>query len=198
MILLVISASHPAYLQRFFLKSTIFQILLQHLMVITSHSLTCMAKPRLKRTDPHWQSVLGETKVFPSLPVSSMYAMWHWWYSAKNVACCAFCILRESCLNARQNLVTILDEYTFTCGATLSDLELSDSLSDVCVRDLQCYDPLEKLYFSMNYNPICIHCCSEDNLVSVQGCYPQCESCKHKEPVKKRVWNYSHVKYYFV
>ena len=65
------------------------------------------------------------------------------------------------------------------------DFELSDSLSEVCVRDLQCYDPLEKLYYSMNYEPICIHCCSEDNLVSVQGCYPQCESCTHKEPVKK-------------
>ena len=78
----------------------------------------------------------------------------------------------------------MLDDYTFTCGATLSDLELSGSLSKVCIRDLQCYDPLEKLYYSMNYDLICIHCCSEDNIVSVQGCYPQCENCKHKEPVK--------------
>ena len=93
--------------------------------------------------------------------------------------------LRKLSSTARQNLVTILDDFTFTCGATVSDLELSDSLSDVCVRDVQCYDPLEKLYYSMNYEPICIHCCSEDNLVSVQGCYPQCENCKHKEPVKK-------------
>ena len=89
----------------------------------------------------------------------------------------------------RQELVTVLDDYcnTFTCGATLSDLELTGRLSEVCIRDLQCYNPLEKLYYSMNYDPICIHCCSEDNNVSVQGCYPQCGNCKHKEPMKKRV-----------
>ena len=65
---------------------------------------------------------------------------------------------------ARQELVTILDDYTFTCGATLSDLELSSSLSEVCIRDSQCYDPLEKQYYSMKYNPTCVHCCSEDNI----------------------------------
>ena len=91
---------------------------------------------------------------------------------------------RKLSSTAQQNLVTILDHYMFTCGATLSDLELSDSLSEVCVCDLQCYDPLEKFNYSMNYEPICIHCCSDDNLVSVQGCYTQCESCRHKEPVK--------------
>ena len=50
---------------------------------------------------------------------------------------------------ARQKLVSILDNYTFTCSATLSDLELLDCLSDICVRDLECYNPLEKLYFAM-------------------------------------------------
>ena len=60
--------------------------------------------------------------------------------------------------------MTILDDYTFTCGATLSDLELSSSLSEVCIRDSQCYDPLEKQYYSMKYDPICVHCCSEDNI----------------------------------
>ena len=88
---------------------------------------------------------------------------------------------------ARQELATILDGYTFSCGASLHDLEFPSTLSQVCVRDLQCYDPVEKLYYSMNYDPICVHCCSEDNLVSAQGCYPQCAQCKHKVPVKKRV-----------
>ena len=70
---------------------------------------------------------------------------------------------------ARQELVTILDDYTFTCSATLSDLELSGSIhvhvGEVCICDLQCYDPSEKLSYSMNYNLNCIHCCSEDNIV---------------------------------
>ena len=54
---------------------------------------------------------------------------------------------------ARQELVGILDDYTFTCGATLGDSELSGNLSNVCVRDVQCYDPLEKLYYHRYYRP---------------------------------------------
>ena len=54
---------------------------------------------------------------------------------------------------------------------TLSDLELPDSLSSVCVRDVECYDPLEKLYFSMKYDPICIYCCGDKNRKST-GYYP--------------------------
>ena len=38
----------------------------------------------------------------------------------------------------------------------------------------------------MNHDSICIHYCSEDNIVSVQGCYPQCENCKHKEPAHEQ------------
>ena len=62
----------------------------------------------------------------------------------------------ESCplLHARQALATILDDYTFTCGASLIDLELTSTLTEVCVRDLQCYDPVEKLYYSMNYDEL--------------------------------------------
>jgi len=44
----------------------------------------------------------------------------------------------------QKQLSTLLDDYTYTCGATLSDLELPDSLSSVCVRDIECYDPLKK------------------------------------------------------
>ena len=87
---------------------------------------------------------------------------------------------------ARQELATILDDYIFTCGACLNDLELSPALSEVCVRDMQCYEPVGKLYYSMKYDPICVFCCSADNLVFVDGCYPQCQSYKNT-PVKRRV-----------
>lgn len=62
-----------------------------------------------------------------------------------NVVCDVFCILQESCLLLHNK--TILNDYTVTCGATLSDLEPSDGLSKVCMHDLQCYEPLEKLIF---------------------------------------------------
>jgi len=85
----------------------------------------------------------------------------------------------------RKQLSTLLEDYTYTCGATLSDLELPDSLSSVCVRDVECYDPLEKLYFSMKYDPICIYCCGDKNLKSTEGYYPQCELCADKTPIAK-------------
>ena len=64
--------------------------------------------------------------------------MWHLLYSPRKLS-----------PGLRKQLSTLLEDYTHTCGATLSDLELPDSLSSVCVRDVECYDPLEKLYFSM-------------------------------------------------
>ena len=95
--------------------------------------------------------------------------------------CEMWCLLyspRKLSSTARQELATLLDDYTFTCGASLNDLELPSTLAEVCVRDLQCYDPVEKLYYSMNYDRICVYCYSEDNLVSAQGCYHQCAGCK--------------------
>ena len=88
---------------------------------------------------------------------------------------------------ARQQLSTLLEDFTYTCGATLSDLDLPALLSEVCVREIQCHYPVEKLYFSMNYDPICIHCCCEENLASEEGCYPQCDQCKDRVPIRKKV-----------
>jgi len=58
-----------------------------------------------------------------------------------------------------------LEEHTFTCGSDLSDLHLTDNLSSVCIRDLNCYDfvvktmklsafivPLQK-----TWHPTCTH-----------------------------------------
>ena len=39
--------------------------------------------------------------------------------------------------------------YTFTCGANLQELELPNEMSEISVRDVPFYDPLEKLYYSM-------------------------------------------------
>ena len=87
----------------------------------------------------------------------------------------------------RLQLDNPLSDYTYTCGATLSDLDLNSRLADVCIRDIQCYDPLEKLYFSMNKDPICIYCCGSANLATKEGCYPQCNNCDSKPSVQKRM-----------
>ena len=43
-----------------------------------------------------------------------------------------------------------LNDHTYTCGASLSDICLPGRLADVVIRLLRCYDPLEKLYYSRN------------------------------------------------
>ena len=53
----------------------------------------------------------------------------------------------------------------------VSDLKLPSVLSEVCACDFQCYDPVEKLYYSMDYDQICVYCCAEQNLVTKGGYY---------------------------
>ena len=86
----------------------------------------------------------------------------------------------------KSSLQSVFEDFTYTCGASLSDLDLSGRLQDVVVRDLRCYDPLEKLYYSLNRDPICIYCCSERSLHSPESCYPQCTDCNDKPNIKKR------------
>ena len=48
--------------------------------------------------------------------------MWHLLYSPRKLS-----------PSLRNQLSALLEDFTYTCGATLSDLELPDALSDVCV-----------------------------------------------------------------
>ena len=88
----------------------------------------------------------------------------------------------------RKYLQNLLDEFTYTCGAQLDDLDLEGKLRDgVAMRIVQCYQPVEKLYYSVGtYENICIYCCSNQNLVMKEKSYPQCSDCANKEPVKRR------------
>ena len=51
----------------------------------------------------------------------------------------------------------------------LSDLGLPGQLKDVAIRLLCCYDQLEKLYYSLHKEPICINCCIETDVVVEKG-----------------------------
>jgi hypothetical protein len=87
----------------------------------------------------------------------------------------------------KKQLNTILGDYTYTCSAILADLELTGRLADVCMRVLNCYEPLEKLYYSLNKELLCIYCCGCDDLTTPEGCYPQCLDCILKPNISKRV-----------
>lgn len=82
-----------------------------------------------------------------------------------------------------------IDNFAFSCGTTLEELDLPEHMQNLAVRQLQCEEPVEKLYYSMGYEPICIYCSSEDNLDIPNDSYPICEFCKGlgKPVVTKRV-----------
>ena len=83
-----------------------------------------------------------------------------------------------------------LQTFDFSCGASTLDLDLPDELSHVHFRDLNCEDPVEKLYYSMGYDPICIYCASEDELETQENFFPICASCKTiKCPILKQ-WHF--------
>ena len=89
---------------------------------------------------------------------------------------------RKLSAHHRDVLQKKLEEYTFSCGAKLSDLELE--VPDVYVRDAMCFEPIERLYYSAGYPPICVYC-GQDQTPDNADLFPQCESCKDKEPVKR-------------
>ena len=78
---------------------------------------------------------------------------------------------------AKRGLERKLCDLDLSCGASLFDLDLPTPLRDVDCRDLRSEDPVEKLYYSMGYEPICIYCSSEDDLDNPEECYPICASC---------------------
>ena len=72
------------------------------------------------------------------------------------------------------SLQSILDNYEYTCEATFSDLHLPEEFKDVDVRDHDCFDHIEKLYYTAKYTPICVHCGVEEPY-SKEKEYPVCK-----------------------
>ena len=78
----------------------------------------------------------------------------------------------------------VLDDFTYSCGASLKDLNLSEEYKFVDIRDHDCYDPVEKLYYSAEYTPICVYCAAEYPYTTSDR-YPQCDKCQDKPPISK-------------
>ena len=57
------------------------------------------------------------------------------------------------------------------------DLNLPSDIK-VSIRDHDCHDPVEKLYYSCGYEPVCIYCGEYLQGADEEGThYPQCEDC---------------------
>ncbi len=94
--------------------------------------------------------------------------------------------LDPQCKNDLDNL---LEDISYSCGTKLDELDLPDNLKSVCVKHHECHDPIEKLYYSSGFEPICIHCSSMDVVAGDDGSddtYPQCIECGgSKAPIKR-------------
>ena len=84
----------------------------------------------------------------------------------------------------KSSLQEKLADYVFTCGSPIEDIEL-EGITSVYTRPLNCYDPVEKQYYSAGYVPICVYCGDDCPYDSQSKNYPQCQECKHKDQIKK-------------
>lgn len=152
-------------------------------MTITYLSVKCLEQSQAKNTDP----VCKPRKPDKPFSVSIQHVknvnimvqceeceMWRLVYSKSKLS-----------VTERASLQQALDDVTYTCGAQLRDLGLSGKISEVCCRDLWCNDPIEKLYYSAGYTPICIFCAA-DVIIEREGFYPQCENCTQPPTPKRR------------
>ena len=85
----------------------------------------------------------------------------------------------------RVQLQLLLDDFSYTCGSKLKDLQLPDEFTDVEIRDHDCFDPIEKLYYSAKNEPICVYCGQTQPFTSDDQ-YPQCDSCLLDSPIIKK------------
>ena len=95
---------------------------------------------------------------------------------------------RKLQVQQRRDLRLLLADVSYTCGARFSDLHLPDGLDCVEVRDHQCIDDIEKLYYTAYPDDVlCIHCGSVENIADREdGVYPFCSSCSTLQKVYRR------------
>ena len=87
----------------------------------------------------------------------------------------------------RRLLALKLDDLAFSCGDSLQDLDFPAPLNEVFVRSVNCFDPIEKLYYSAGYEPICLYCAGQvDTATESTSYYPQCIHCSSKPQVSRK------------
>ena len=77
-----------------------------------------------------------------------------------------------------------LEDVSYSCGVSFQELDVPESLTCVYVLEHNCYDPVEPLYHTAGFDPICVYCASEVQDSGASENYPMCDSCQEKEPIK--------------
>ena len=75
-----------------------------------------------------------------------------------------------------------LDDLTFSCGADLQEVGLPPELDGVVyVKKMYCNEPIERLYYSANFDDICVYCAGDvPPWSNMEEFYPQCDDCADK------------------
>ena len=104
--------------------------------------------------------------------------------------CVLYCVYTLTCVAEKRLLESVLDGLSFSCGSPLqeADLDLPEQLqSVVSVRELQCGDPVEALYYSADYTDICVHCSSDIEVnETLPEFFPQCTECAGKPTISRK------------
>ena len=83
-------------------------------------------------------------------------------------------------VNCSRSLLTTL---TLVELLELMELNLGNSLKEVEVGDHVFGDPVETLYYSAGFEPVCVYC-ARDQPFTCDEQYPQCPDCSHCPAVK--------------
>ncbi len=91
--------------------------------------------------------------------------------SVQHVNNCKLMVLCENCdlwrlifskyklkPDQKVRLQQLLYTVSYSCGSKLRDLKLPEEFSTVEIRDHNCGDQIEKLYYSAKFTPICVYC----------------------------------------
>ena len=145
--------------------------------ILTAHLFKSQKKAQRRKTLPFTASIQHVKNIDLMLQCDEC-GLWRLLYSKQKLS-------GKEC----EDLQRILEDYSFTCGAPLQDLELAGRLANVYSRDLACYQPIEKLYYTAKYDtakydPICVYCAEPVESSPNSECYPQCQGCQEKPPIK--------------
>lgn len=79
-------------------------------------------------------------------------------------AACGGCCIHASSLLEKNGLTYKLPSKMFRLHVVHSSkiyVGISGRLNEVYTRELSCEEPIEKLYYSATYSPICVYCAEE-------------------------------------
>ena len=95
---------------------------------------------------------------------------------------------RKLSLHQQQELRSRVSDLSYSCGATMEDVDLPDDLQCVEIRSHCCSDLIERLYYSAYPEDVlCIHCGETQSVASdIEGAFPYCEECESQPRVYKR------------